>query len=64
MIDSRDKLVTPEDERVLDALRTEQSLLTPAGIYLANSMLSSLVLEELRSYNRSWSHPLGFVLKS
>lgn len=56
-------LVSPDDERVLQALKVEQSLQVPAQIYSTSAVLSSLAIEELRSYHRSWNHPLGFVLK-
>ena len=64
MTEKHEKLVTPDDERVLDALRIQQQLQVPADLYHVNDALRSLAIEELRGYHRTWSHPLGFVLKS
>lgn len=56
--------LTDDDERALDALRAAQRLPMTPDLTSPIGALSSLAVEELRSYNRSWNHPLGFVLKS
>jgi glutamyl-tRNA reductase len=64
MSDETVNLVTPDDERVFEALRLAERVRTLTDIVHGNAALSSLVVEELKSYNRSWNHPLGFALKS
>jgi len=54
-------LITPEDELVMEALQMARRTLPLAAI---RDTMTALALEELRSYDRDWSHPLGFALKS